>query len=286
MRKIFTKKQNKRLLIITMTTLLTILIFGILSLVAYQETHRYKACQEYQFNSGYAIENRIKGIDLLTGYYIDTPILSCASKVQKEELYYEDKGPYTETRSCEIGKENKTYIATNYERCPLGCFGGKCMSKCEAPNSENLFVKGLSYGVATNSTSLNSENNDPSIHYDHCTDSNNTENLLLSKYVSKNSCDPTNYLTSKVTECSDVCFDGACQKNDFRYCGDSDQEDKGQTQGTISYYDPISKEAKTTTDSCQDLKTVTEYFCGPDKMPHKIFLTCRNQCSNGQCLPQ
>jgi hypothetical protein len=284
MRKIFTKKQNKRLLILAAATLMTALLFGTLFLLVYQETHRYKVCQEYQFDSGYAIENRIKGIDLIKGIYTDTPVLSCASKIQKEDIYYEDKGSYTETRSCQTGKENKTYIATNYERCPFGCFGGECMSKCEAPYSEDLFKKGISYGVDLNAIALTPEKNDPSMHYDHCTNNGNTDNLLLSKYISKNACNPNNYIVSKLTPCDNICFDGACQKENFRHCDDSDQEDKGKILGTVSYYDPASKEAKSLTDSCTDSKTVTEYFCGADKMPHKLFLTCRDQCSSGQCL--
>lgn len=273
MRKIFTKKQNKRLLIIGLSTLLVILILGTLFLVLAHESNRYKACEEYTLDN----ENYIKGIDWFRGYYLNAPSSFCTSQVKNDIHSSVNKGPYKESLSCQIqGVENKTYVTSSIERCAFGCFEGECMKRCEAPNSNNLFVKGIAYGVSGNS--------DTSLQYDYCTNSDNTEHHLLSKFVAKQTCAPDNFLTTNISECSNICFDGACQKENFNYCGDSDYNDKGKINGTITVYNTNSKKTESFSDSCLDSKTVTEYFCGADKKQHKLILTCRNQCSDGACL--
>lgn len=287
MHKILTKKQIKRLPLITMSTILIAILFGTFSLVFSYETHKYKPCEKFEFNGGGFPIQYIKGIETITGNYLNVPSLSCKQKIQENDVYYEESGSYLGKKYCEPGKDGKAYISTSYELCPFGCLGDTCIPKCESPYKDNIFVKGLAYGFDAVSTKFIIPGNPPQlIHQDYCTTGGNDENLLLSRYVAKRGCDENNYVNTTIIECSDICFDGACQKSDFRYCGDSDQDDQGKLPGVVTYYDPAAKEAKTEIDSCLDNKTVTEYFCGKDNMSHRLILTCRYSCVDGRCLQQ
>jgi hypothetical protein len=280
MKKIFTKKQNKRLIVLALGVLMLAMLVGVFALVFLDET--YKPCREYKLDN----EPRIAGVDKNVGYftYLNVPSSSCRQTASPDAISFEEKGPYAEQKSCEADQYGKTYVTDSYEKCAFGCFAGNCMEKCQDPNKDNIFAKGVALGFDVKSTGLNPTTAIPSRLEDYCTDELNQDNVLLSKFLAKRVCDKNNYVNANVVECSNVCFDGACQKDAFRYCGDSDMNDKGKINGTVSYYDASAKQPKFVEDTCLDTKTVTEYFCGADKLPHRYVLNCRKSCTSGQCI--
>ncbi|MFA6917999.1 MAG: hypothetical protein WC285_04205, partial [Candidatus Gracilibacteria bacterium] len=199
---------------------------------------------------------------------------------------YENLGKYAETKSCKTDKFGKSYMTSAYETCPFGCFDGTCMPKCEAPGKDNIFFKSFTTGFSPDVIGFIKPGTayPPPSQPDYCTNKEGTEVLGISKYLAKGYCDSNNLVGKNIVECSSLCFDGACQKNPTLYCEDTDLNDKGKIPGKVTYYNPNSKVPVTNTDSCIDDKTVTEYFCGKDRLPHKLILTCRNTCSEGQCI--
>lgn len=289
MAKKIKKTRNKKIKLLRKIDILIGLavIVSLSSLGAYKAYQKYffKDCQEYELNNGDITEQRIKGTEELTGTYFNIPLSSCAQNTKKGLMTYENKGDYVEKKSCETkGKDKRTYIKTSYERCLFGCFNGECMDKCKDPDKDDIFKKGTSYGIDVAAITFSPLTATAENYSDYCTDKENTTPLTISKYVAKRTCDQNNYLGTATIKCEDICFDGACQKSDFRYCEDTDQDDQGKIPGLVSYYDPISKEANTKIDYCNNKKVVTEYFCGKDKLAHNLILTCRFDCANGQCL--
>ena len=283
MRKIFTKKFKKRLLTAVLSAILIAILLGIFVLVYIHEIYKYRPCEEFSFNNGTFVEKRIKGMDSETKLYIEATALSCAQTNEKDKTSYEEKGAWTEKRSCKNDTDGKAYIVTSFRECPFGCFEGTCMSKCSNPEDNNFF-KGAAYGIEASAIRFGSNTISADRHFDFCTESEGKENLLISKFLSERICDQNNYISSKLVQCENICYNGACKTNDFRYCENTDASDQGKIKGTVSYYDPTSKDQKTLSDSCQDTKIVEEYFCGADKLPHRLILTCRKSCVDGQCV--
>jgi len=258
-----------------------VIIVSLLSLGAYKASQKYffKECKEYELISNDLSYNYIKGTQESTGTYFNIPASSCAQDTKKDLMTYEDKGFYLQKESCKTGERDskRTYIKTSYERCAFGCFNGECMNKCKDPDKDNIFKKGISYGIDVSSILTAPLTAKASNHEDYCINT-------LSKDLVKRTCNQNNYLGTTTIKCDTICFDGACQKNNFRHCEDTDLEDQGKIPGLVQYYNPTTNEAETKIDYCNNKKTITEYFCGKDKLAHKLILTCRFDCSNGQCL--
>ena len=262
--------------------IMIVILYCIFSLVLTHEL--YQPCKEFKLAGNPT--NFIAGILETTGNYINEPVVSCRKTMEKTDSY-EDRGKYLETKLCTTNEiTGKSYITTLHEDCEFGCFSGICMPKCEDPGKDNIFLKSSVVGLESNNSNLIPGAAYPSSHPDYCTNAQGTEALEISKYLAKGSCDSTNFVSKNIVECSGICLDGACQKNPILYCKDSDQDDQGKLPGQVTYYNPNSKVPVTNTDSCIDNKTVTEYFCGKGKLPHKLILTCRHTCSQGQCIQQ
>ena len=282
--KKISKKRTKMIAIDVLIVLIMIISIGSLGAYKLYQTYYFKECKEFDFDNGTYVEHRISGTDEFTGTYFNIPSTSCAASTKKDEPYYENHGPYMEAKSCGEGKDKRTYIQTTYERCLFGCFNGSCMPKCKDPGKDDIFTKGTAYGVDISTMEISPLQATASNHSDYCTDENKNP-VTLSKYLAKRVCNKDNFLTTESTECENICFDGACQKSDFRYCEDTDMNDQGKIIGLVSYYNSTSKASQTKIDSCdKNGKMVTEYFCGKDKLPHKLILTCRFSCVDGQCL--
>jgi hypothetical protein len=285
MKKIFTKKLNKKLLLTGIVTVMLAILIGIFALVNIHAI--YKPCKITSLTTANHAANYISGVDKSIGYFTfkGTPALNCKNTTNPNEENFGPTGTYLETKSCQNDDTGKSYVVDSYEKCPFGCYAGSCMDKCQDPNKDNIFFKGTAFGFDSKTiTNVIPPSYTPSKFEDYCTDSLNESNIILSKFLAKRVCDENNLVNSKVIECDSTCYNGACQKDTFRYCGDSDGSDRGKMQGTVAYYDASAKEPKEAIDQCLSNKTVTEYFCGTDKLAHRYVLTCRNSCSNGQCL--
>jgi|GEM_PF-2285502 len=280
-----TSKKRTNILAIDILIVL-VMIFSIGSLGAYKLYQKYyfKDCKEFDFDNGNYVEHRISGMEESDKTFFNIPISSCRESTKDDYFSFKEKGLYSEKKSCGEGKDGKNYIQTSYERCLFGCFAGKCMDKCESPDKDNIFKKGISFGIEDTLTGLSELDSISNYYTDYCTDENGNQSKM-SKNLVKRSCNEDNFLTKESIECENICFDGACQKENFKYCEDTDSNDQGKLVGLVSYYDPLSKTGKTKIDSCdKNGKMVTEYFCGKDKLPHKLILTCRYSCVDGQCL--
>lgn len=105
---------------------------------------------------------------------------------------------------------------------------------------------------------------------DYCKD----ENILIEYSCNENA-------ASIEHECENGCNDGAC-KIEVGKCEDSDSGKNYFKKGSLNYYD--SAPTGVWIDSCQDNKTLVEWFCdGENRNDNFVLYNCTSSCENGKC---
>jgi hypothetical protein len=254
--------------------------------VADEDLREFEACLESTY-LGYPVptyQNQDKycacKIEMLNEMDVDEAKKACNVYISRRGKYVSDYLP--DTKKCgdqnNVNRKNKVMIDYQFSngnvktyvlhKCDVACVEEEndCRENIcrETDKGYNVFKFGKIQGMNFNLKSFDAE--------DEC---------ISSSKVKEYYCED-GFLQSNVERCDFGCVEGECRQE---VCRDTDNGRNIYIRGTASSGTSGEYNVKTIrTDTCDDSRTLKEYYCGQSGLVGYTTMECQSGCEEGRCI--